>query len=354
MTLVLSNAEIWDLVTMEDLIPAVESAFRETLTGDAITRVRLNFVVPTSGENRYWSSIMSGAIPSVHAFAIRVISSPVRDVVVDGQKRREFPGDFTGLVYLYDTETAELQAVMHDHFFSVMTVAAVSGVAARQMARKDSHRLGLFGAGEHAKTQLLAMKAVRPIQTVKVYSLRRERRETFAREMSELTGLEIRAVDRPEDAVIGCDIVNAATNSNEPVFDSTWLEPGTHVTTVVGGFYDLFRDEVDRNAYLRSQVIAVSTFDQVTFERQGFIYQFLEEGAVRREQIQELAEMAAGRKPGRRSPADITLFKNNHVAGIQIAAMARLVYEAARKKGIGHELSTELFVTRRGDGTWAP
>lgn len=354
MTLVLSNAEIWNLITMEDLIPAVEAAFRETLTADAITRVRLNFVVPTLGENRYFSSIMSGAIPSVHAFAIRVISSPVRDVVVDGQKRREFPGDFTGLVYLYDTETAELQAIMHDHFFSVMTVAAVSGVAARYMAREDSSWLGLFGAGEQAKTQLLAMKAVRPIRSVKVYSLRRERREAFAREMSEQTGLEIRAVDRPEEAVVGCDIVNAATNSNEPVFDGNALEPGTHVTTVVGGFYDLMRDEVDRTTYLKSRVVAVSTFDQVTFERQGFLYRLLEEGAIRRDEIAELAEMAAGRKSGRRSPSDITLYKNNHVAGIQIAAMARLVYDAARAKGLGRELPADLFVTRRGVGTWAP
>ena len=144
-----------------------------------------------------------------------------------------------------------------------------------------------------------------------------------------------------------------ATNSSDPIFDGRWLEPGVHVTTIVGGDYRSKRDEIDSTAYLRAQAILVNTRAQVEQDRQGNLYELLQDGRLRREQLHELGEVVSGNVRARRSAVDITLFKNNHGMGIQFAASARLVYEQARKEGVGTELPDELFHTKR-EGVWSP
>jgi ornithine cyclodeaminase/alanine dehydrogenase-like protein (mu-crystallin family) len=286
--------------------------------------------------------------------ALRIDSSFSKEVQVAGAKRRVYPGDFIGLVMLFDMDTCEILAIMDDHHISTMRVGATAGVAAKYLARKDSKVMGLLGSGEQARTQLTAHRAVRPLKKVKVYSPTKENRERFAREMSAQTEVEVVPVASAEEAVRGSDIVNAATNTVDPVVQGRWLEEGMHVTSLVGGDGFLPRKELDDEAVKKAGLIVVGYKPQIFLDKQAEFHDRLERGLVKAEDLHELGELLSGKCRGRKDDQEITLFKNNTGMGIQFAATARKMYEKAKEKGIGAELPLDLFMTKRGDKAYSP
>jgi len=355
MVLVLKNPEIEGLVPMDEEIVAIERAFRELGEDVAKNSPRARLRVPwkEEGGQYYFNNIM-GLVPGVKSMALRIDSSFSRQVKVDGKSRTVYPGDFVGLVFLFDMDTCELLAIMDDHAISTLRVGATSGVATKHLARKDSAVMGLIGSGEQAKTQLTAAVAVRPIKKVKVYSPTRANRERFAREMSRECGIEVAAVDSAETAVRESDIVTAATNTVDPVIEGRWLADGTHVNSIVGGDGYMKRRELDDETIRRAGLIVVGYKPQIVIDKQAEFADRLERGIVKLEDLHELGELVTGKCRGRKDEREITLFKNNTGMGIQFAATARLVYEKAKEKNIGAELPLDLFMTRRGEKLYSP
>jgi len=200
----------------------------------------------------------------------------------------------------------------------------------------------------------MAVCAVRPIRQINFYSPNRAHREKFAVEMSRILEMDVVPVESPREVVRGADIVTAATNAVEPVLEGEWLEPGTHVNSIVGGDVYLKRRELDDEAVRRSDVIVVNFKPQIFLDKQGDIYEPLERGIIAEEKIQELGTLLNGKAAGRTRPEQITLFKNNTGMGIQFAATAMKMYEKAKERGIGAELPSELFMTRRGEERYSP
>lgn len=355
MVLVLKNEQIEGLVPMAEEIEGVEEAFRELGKGLAMNSPRARLRVPwkEEGGQYYFNNIM-GLVPGIKSMALRIDSSFSKEVKVGGSRRRVYPGDYIGLVFLFDMDTCELLAIMDDHVISVMRVGATSGVATKYLARQDATVMGLLGSGEQARTQLTAALAVRPLQKVKVYSPTRENRERFAREMSAQCSVEVVPVDSAEEAIRASDIVTAATNTVEPVVEGLWLEEGTHVNSIVGGDGYLPRRELDDEVIRRAGLIVVGYKPQIFLDRQAEFADRLDRGMVKPEDLHELGELLTGKCRRRKDDREITLFKNNTGMGIQFAVTARKVYEKAREKGIGTELPLDLFMTRRGDKAYSP
>jgi ornithine cyclodeaminase/alanine dehydrogenase-like protein (mu-crystallin family) len=355
MVLVLKNEQMENLLPMAEEIEAIEQAFRELGQGIAMNapRARLRTPWKEEGGQYYFNNIM-GLVPGLKSMALRIDSSFSKEVLVDGSKRRVYPGDFIGLVMLFDMDTCEILALMDDHHISTLRVAATSAVASKVLARPDARVMGLLGSGEQAKTQVTAHVAVRPLTKIKVYSPTRANREKFAREMSEQTGVEVVPVSSAEEAVRGSDIVNAATNTVDPVVQGRWLEEGMHVTSLVGGDGFLPRRELDDEAIKRAGLIVVGYKPQIFIDKQAEFYDRIERGLIKAEDLHELGELLNGKCRGRRDGKEITLFKNNTGQGIQFAATARKMYEKARQRGVGTELPLDLFMTRRGDKTYSP
>jgi alanine dehydrogenase len=355
MVLVLKNEQMENLLPMAEEIEAIEYAFRELGQGVAMNapRARLRTPWKEEGGQYYFNNIM-GLVPGVKSMALRIDSSFSKEVEVAGAKRRVYPGDFIGLVMLFDMDTCELLAIMDDHHISTMRVAATSAVATKVLARQDSRVMGLLGSGEQAKTQVTAHAAVRPLTKIKVYSPTRANRERFAREMTEQTGVEIVPVASAEEAVRGSDIVNAATNTVDPVVQGRWLEEGMHVTSLVGGDGFLPRKELDDEAVQRAGLIVVGYKPQIFIDKQAEFYERIEQGLIKAEDLHELGDLLNGKCRGRRDDKEITFFKNNTGMGIQFAATARKMYEKAKQQGIGTELPLDLFMTRRGDKAYSP
>ena len=357
MVLVLKNEQLEGLVPMADEIDAIEQAYREMGEGSAVNSPRARIRVQAPGKKpgiQYYFNNIMGLVPGMKSMGLRIDSTFSDEEEVAGAKRRIYPGDYVGLVFLFDMEDCSLLSIMDDHYVSVLRVGATSGVAARRLARGDARVMGLVGSGEQARTQLLAACAVRPLEKVKVFSPTRANRERFAEEMTEQAGVEIVPVRSAEEAVRGSHMVTAATNTVDPVIRGEWLEEGAFVNSIVGGDSYLSRHELDDAVIERADRIVVGFRQQIFLDRQAEIYPRIQRGLIREEDLHELGELLTGQCPGRESDREIIVFKNNTGMGIQFAATARVLYEAARKKGVGTELPSELFVTDRKGKTYSP
>jgi len=354
--LILSNDDVESLLTMTDCLQALEEAYTELAAGRAQNRPRTDLYTPTARRDAYYVfKSMEGVIPSMGIAALRINSDHITwKPGPRGTMKEKVPaarGRYAGHVELYSIETGELLAIMPDGYLQKMRVGGTSGVAARRLARSDAAVLGLLGSGWQAGAQVEAMAAVWKLRVVRVHSPTPEHRESFAKTMSNKLGLQVEAVETPEDAVRDADILVAATNAIAPVIHAEWLRPGMHVTCV-------------KEAELGSPVIQKSDV-VIVHQRMGAPRNYLmgraepvtahdpldllglgpppkSEGIL--DGLPALPELVGGAVPGRTRADQITCFVNNMGAGIQFAAVGARVYHLARARGIGREIPTDWFL----------
>ncbi len=229
-----------------------------------------------------------------------------------------------------------------------LRTAATSAIGTDVLARKDAERIGILGSGGQARNHLMGLSRIRKVTEVNVYSRTAENRKRFATEMGPLLNIDVRPVSSAKDVVQGADIILAATNSSVPVFDGDWLEPGVHVTSIVGsnvglvqgGFIKSKRREIDDKTLQKSDVIGIASVQQAVQDEQGDIYDPVNQGIIRWGQIIEIGEILAGKIEGRTRPEQITIFKNNAGQGIADVALGGLVLKKALEKGAGQRLAT--------------
>ncbi len=214
-------------------------------------------------------------------------------------------------VALYDGGTGSLLALMQADYLGQMRTGAASGVATEYMARPDATEVGIFGSGKQARTQLQGVCKVRKISRVQVYSPNEQNRRRFAAEMSDLCGVEVKPVTRPETAAEDKDIVITATNSREPVLNGHWIAEGTHLNVIGSNF--LGRAEIDAVAVRRCDSIVVDSKEQARIEAGDFV-QALEDGSIHWAGVHELGQVIIGRYTGRAHAQDVTLFKSLGIA----------------------------------------
>lgn len=352
MTLLLSNEEIESLLTMEECISALEELYRELADGVALFRPRSDMIVPgPQPGSLYGLKSMDGISPASGVGAIRINSDVITWPVRHGFTRREkvpmAPGGrWVGLVLLFSIATGEPVAIFPDGVIQRMRVGGTGGLAIKYLAREDSRVLALLGSGWQAGGAVMAANAVRRLHEVRVYSPNPEHRRAFAEEWSEKLGLPIRPVDSPREAVRGADIVLAATNALEPVFEDDWAEPGMHLGCVR-------QHELGEAVLSRAAVVAVNA-------HKGTPDHYLHPAARAHPELAEgkgwagaasshsatfptLAEVVVGRARRRQAPKEITVFLNNIGLGAQFAAVGARVVLRARERGAGRELPTEWF-----------
>lgn len=347
MTLLIRNEDMPGLASTEEYIAAIEEAYLEMGRGEAQELPRRRIYQPREkpADHYYWFNEMAGVLPGLKSMGLRVNSATVSVERKRGNARLGFPGAFSALVFLFDTETTELLAILQDFFINPIRVAATSAIVTRRLARDDSKVMGLFGSGTQALLQVECTCAVSPIEEVRVYSTRKERRERVARQLAEHVGIRAVPVDHPRDAVAGCDIVTTATSSNEPVFDGDWVEPGMHINTMIGSDYFLPRRETDDKTVLKSDLIVVNSRESVRLDKQPELYPLLQKGVLDWSDVYEIGELLTKKKVhGRSTSSQITYHNNNVGMGIQFAAMGRLIYERAKEKGAGTEVDSRFFM----------
>jgi alanine dehydrogenase len=267
------------------------------------------------------------------------------------------PGEkYVGLVILFSTVNGEPLAMFPDGVVQRMRVACSSALAARYLAREDASTLAIFGSGWQAGSHVPAMCAVRNIKRVNVYSPTKSNRERFATEMAQRVASEVRAVDSPEEAVRGADIIATTTNSLSRVVEPEWVTPGLHLTCVrVPELGETTIRKVDRlviHAHKHAPENYIAGFGDDAIEAHDAI-DIIQKGPdmVRSAPEQpfwlaapELRELITGRVQGRAGTEEFTCFLKNIGIGLQFAAVGATVLYEAKRRGIGREIPTDWFL----------
>lgn len=352
--LVLTNEEAAGLLDMKEAIGLMREAYHDFGSRRAQVIPRQRLYVPEPGYDDptwFWLNVIPGIVPCHGVAAIRLNAAHTTYRREGGGTRQTIPGDFSGFVLVWDIATRELLGIVHDHAVSPLRVGATTGVAAEYLARDNAETLGILGAGKQARAQVEAMLCVRPgIREVKVFSPTRDNRERFAGTVAAEFGIDARAVDDAEAAVADTDVVIAATNSADPVVFGRWLTDGAHVISMVGASKFDGRREIDDEVARRAEVIVVNLREQVELDQQADILMPVRAGLTSWDNIHELGDLCIGAMRGRTSSSQITLHSNNVGMGIQFASVCKRVLEIARERGVGTELPSDLFMTRRGAG----
>jgi len=346
--LLISNEDVTAAMTMSDCVEAIESVYRELSQGAAAFRPRGVTSVPHGGDRSYTLSTMDGASRASGVAAIRIRSDLVALRNGRQTKYAGSPGNFCGLVLLFDIENAAPLAIFNDGILQQMRVGATAAVAAIRMARSGSSVLGVLGAGGQARAHTRAYSDTFPIDAVRVYSPTPASRETFAREMNAELGVEVLAVDRAEDVFQGVDLVAACTNSTRPVFPAAWLQPGTHLSSV-RHWREIGADIVERVDRVVIHQVPEDTRHSLTDVPRTTGTDQTEVDTPIPAKAPTLTDLISGQTIGRVSDSEITYFLNNVGTGIQFAACAGLALRRCQDLGLGLELPTESFLQQISD-----
>jgi alanine dehydrogenase len=236
-------------------------------------------------------------------------------------------------VGLYDLSGSLVALIEADRLGQLRT-GATTGVAVEAMADPAATEMGLFGSGWQAQSQLAAVATVRPIKVAYVYSRNEKKRTDFSELMSARLGIEVRPVDRPQEAAEDLPIVVTATTSREPLFDGSWLAEGALVCAVGSNW--LNKAEIDSNVIRRADNIVCDSVKACQLEAGDFI-ESLEKGIFDWSRAVELSDVVTGKATGRNTRESIALFKSVGLA-LEDVALGGKVLELARQQKIGREL----------------
>lgn len=348
--LLLNNADVESLLTMREVMRALDEAYLELDKGATANRPR-TFTFSPSDNGRFVANTHEGLIRSKSIYDIRIVTHSRPDPALHPSQVNYFHGALNcSLDLLYDINSGNLLAIIHDGYLQKMRVQATNAIAARYMARKNARSMALIGSGWQASAAIEAMRFVRPIEKVNVYSRSPENREKFVQRMRPLhKDMDIQAFDTAEKAVRGTELVVAATNSKVTVCRGEWIEKGMHLTGVLPNEFDL-------QCYEKADYIVI--FNRLHGRdytlRRGPEEEPLDipPHAELLKSAPEIADLVSEKVPGRMSDDQITIFANGGHGwghdggpgyGIQFAAMANLIYDLAEERGVGRQLPLEWF-----------
>ena len=357
----LTNEHIQQVLDMPTCIKAMEEAYRELNEQRAGYRPRIDFYMPQEPHYYRWGT-MEGGSRKLGVFAIRMKSDMlVWEKQGDLETEDKYcirPGTYCGLIFLLNVRNAEPLALMNDGYLQHMRVGACAGLGTKYLARKNSKVLAMIGSGGMARTYAEAIKLVRSIEAMRVFSPTKANREAYAAEMTEKLDIEVVAVDSPDKALKGADVVALTTDSLVPVIKAEWLEPGMHVNNVRN-------NEAGSDVLKRADVIGRLGDSTMLLDHpppdtiggsDGMFAYFAgsdeEKKKVPRAPLREIddprigtiPDLMAGRWKGRTDDKQITFLNNSGTQGLQFAAVGGTVYQLAKAKGLGHPLPLEWFV----------
>jgi len=325
--LVLTEKEIEPLLSISEVMEAVEEAFREKGLGYAQMPPKPYLIYAKhNGDLR----AMPSYLERLGVSAVKVVNAHPSN-----PSRFGLPTVMATIV-LIDPRNGAPLAIMGGTRITAMRTGAAGGIAAKYLARKDSKVVGLVGAGTQARTQLVALATLYgELEEVRVWSRTQSTTEDYVSEMKGMYGghIEVVGVQNVKDAVEGADILVTTTPSRTPIVSDEWVSKGMHITCI--GADAAGKEELDP-AILKRAKIVVDDWEQGSHS--GEINVPLSKGIISKEDVWgDICEIAAGLKPGRTSRDEITVFTSTGLA-VQDAVTAKLVYDKALSRGIGRSI----------------
>jgi alanine dehydrogenase len=325
-TLILSEEDMKKLLSLKEVIDAVESAFRMKGLGHAqMPPKQYLFLNKYNGDVR----TMPAYLEETDAVAVKVVNSHP-----ENRKKHGLP-TVMAMIILVDPRTGAPEAIMGGAWITALRTGAAGAVAAKYLANPDPKTVGVVGAGMQARTQLMGLQLVfGTIEEVRVWDRDKEAAVKYAEEMKTKGEQEsIYPVESVRNAVQGADIIVTATPSREPLVSAEWVDEGTHINCI--GADAPGKQELDPAILLKSKIV-VDDWSQSCHG--GEINVPFAKEIIGKEDIWgDICEIVAGLKQGRTTPDEITVFTSTGIA-IQDAAAAKIAYQKALKQKVGKQI----------------
>ena len=322
-TLVLSEEAVKNLLSLEEVTDAVESAFRMKGLGHAQTPPKQYlFMKKYNGDLR----TMPAYLEETDVVAVKVVNCHP-----ENRKRHGLPTVMATII-LIDPRTGAPKAIMGGTTITALRTAAAGAIAAKYLANPNPKTVGFVGAGTQARTQLMGLQLVfETIEEVRVWDLNEKAAVKYVEEMKmKYSQVNICSVKSIENAVQGADIIVTATPSRKPLVSADWVNEGTHINCI--GADAPGKQELDSAILVKSKIV-VDDWEQSC--HCGEINVPLAKGIIKKKDVWgDICEIVAGLKPGRTSPDEITVFASTGLA-IQDAAAANIIYQKAIAEKIG-------------------
>jgi ornithine cyclodeaminase len=319
--LIANQTEVTQLLPMSECIEVIAEALKMLAGGDGILPLRTMLVLP-GGQNVM--GLMPSYMGGLRSVGVKVITAFPTNYGTEYDAHQ-------GVVLLFDTQHGLLRAILDATSITAIRTAAASGVATRLLSREEAGDLAIIGAGTQAHTHLEAMRSVRNIRRVRVYSLPLEGAYEFAQRESKRYGIEVEVKETAREAVEGADIICTTTTSKEPVVAGAWVAPGAHVNAV-GAFTPTSR-ELDSTLVAKARLY-VDRRESTLNEAGDFLIPKADGLFGDEHIVGELGEVLLGKAPARRSRAEITLFKSLGIA-IEDLASAHYILQKASETNTG-------------------
>jgi thiomorpholine-carboxylate dehydrogenase len=310
MSLQFDDAAVRRLLRLDALLAGMRGALMDLSAGRVVQPLRMVMEIPA-----HQGLLFVKPALTQDALVTKLITQ------LPGNAARGLPTMLATLV-LMDPATGQTLAVMDATWLTALRTAAVSAVAADALTPPGPKVVAMLGSGAQARSHALALRAVRPVSEIRVWS---RNPGNVARCAADIGGV---ACASAELAVRGADIVCTVTNASEPVLKGAWLGPGAFVAAI-GAPRPAWR-ELDDDA-MRNVVVA--DFRESAEKESGDV--MLSGAKV----YAEVGEILAGTKPP--PPAGATVVFKALGQAVEDAVAARLVYDAANKMGSGPNYSPD-------------
>src|SRR5918999_925161 len=301
MSLHLTNEEVRRLLELEPLIEGVRRALIDLSAGRVVQPLRSVMELGSDGGLLFLKPVQAGDV-----LATKLIT------LMPKNAERGLP-TLLATIVLMDARTGRTLAVMDGTWITALRTAAVSAVAVDCLSAPGPKVVAMLGSGALARTHAAALRAVRPVSEIRVWSRNPQNVSACA---SEVGGVPVTTA---EEAVRGADIVCTVTNASEPVLKGAWLKPGAFVAAI-GAPRPTWR-ELDDEAM--ANIVIADSYEAATQESGDVILSRAKVAA-------EIGEILAGTRAG--PPPGATIVFKALGQAVEDAVAARLVYEAALKR----------------------
>jgi len=328
-TLILADDDVKKLLSMEEVMEAVELAFAEKGMNRTQMPLRAQiFYQKYNGNMRAMPSYLEG---------LDISAVEILNIHENNRSKFKLP-TAVATVTMIEPKNGSPIAIIGGTCIVDMRTGAVGGVAAKHLARKDSKIVGLIGAGAQAKTQLMALLSLYGnLEEVRVWSRSKHTREEFLEHSKKKHGKQIGRLipaEGAEDAVRGADIIATTTPSKAPILLDDWIKPGMHINCI--GADAPGKQELDPAILKRAKTV-VDDWEQAS--QSGELSLPLSQGLLKHEDVwAELGQIVSGLKQGRTSNEEITVFVSTGLA-IQAAVTANIAYKKAMAHGLGQMIT---------------
>ena len=323
---VVNDVEVRRLLPMGECVDVMRAALMTLARGDAVLPLRTMVRLP---DRPGLLGLMPACLGEPRVMGLKVVT------VMPGNHGSEFDAH-QGAVLIFEVEQGRLLAIIDATSVTAIRTAAVSGVATHALAREEAGDLAILGSGVQAASHLEAMRAVRTLRRVRVWSRDGANAAGFAARESARHGVRVEVAVSARAAVEGADLVCTTTSSRQPVLEGAWLAPGAHVNAVGACLRDT--RELDAAAVAGSRVYVDRR--ESALNEAGDLLIARAEGAIGDDHIVgELGDVLLGRAPGRGTPLERTLFKSLGIAVEDLAAAHHIWRKAeGGDRGIAVEL----------------